>query len=297
MAVGTLIGLFALFSQVGSPSQLWNTIASAHIGWLLTALALSLLTNLPFAIGLIGAVRIKLPLVRTAELQLSMSFANLAVPAVGGTASQVRFLQRQGMELSEAVASGGLLATVVAQVILLLIALELAPERYSAAQFDFSKFADIALIAIGVVAAVIAIAVGVPRLRKAVVPPTKNALSAVWGALRSPRRVGLLLFGNGVTALMYAAVYEACLAAFGTSYDFWGLLSLNIVIGTLASLIPIPGGGTAVSSVGMSGILAAAGVPIEAAVAAALINQVVVSYLPALPGWFATKDLLRAEYL
>ena len=32
-------------------------------------------------------------------------------------------------------------------------------------------------------------------------------------------------------------------------------------------------------------------------VAAALINQVVVSYLPALPGWFATKDLLRAEYL
>ena len=47
----------------------------------------------------------------------------------------------------------------------------------------------------------------------------------------------------------------------------------------------------------MSGALAAAGVPTEAAVAAALVNQIVVSYLPALPGWFATKDLLRAEYL
>ena len=47
----------------------------------------------------------------------------------------------------------------------------------------------------------------------------------------------------------------------------------------------------------MSGALTAAGVPTEAAVAAALVNQVVVSYLPALPGWPATRDLLRAQYL
>jgi hypothetical protein len=47
----------------------------------------------------------------------------------------------------------------------------------------------------------------------------------------------------------------------------------------------------------MSGGLAATGVPIEAAVAAALVNQVVASYIPGLPGWFATRDLLRAEHL
>jgi hypothetical protein len=40
------------------------------------------------------------------------------------------------------------------------------------------------------------------------------------------------------------------------------------------------------------GALAAAAVPIDAAV----VNQLVVSYAPALPGWFATEDLLRAEY-
>ena len=73
--------------------------------------------------------------------------------------------------------------------------------------------------------------------------------------------------------------------------------ALPIAGGALGSLIPIPGGGTAVTSVGMSGALAAAGVPIEAAVAAALINQVIASYIPAIPGWFATEDLLRAEYL
>jgi undecaprenyl-diphosphatase len=300
MAVGTLVGLFALFSQVGSPSQLWNTIARAQIGWLAVALAGSLLSNVPSAVGLMGAVPINLPLVRTSELQLSMSFANLAVPAVGGTASQVRFLQRQGMDLAESVAAGGFLATFggfVAQVLLLVVALQLAPKRYSAAQIHFGKFADLALIAVLVVVAVAGVALGVPRLRKAILPPTRTALSAMWSALRSPRRVALLLGGNMVYALVNAAVFQACIAAFGASVNFWELLSLNIVISTIASLVPIPGGGTAVSSVGMSGALAAAGVPIEAAVAAALANQLVFSYLPALPGWFATKDLLHAEYL
>jgi undecaprenyl-diphosphatase len=300
MAGGTLIGLAALFSQVGTPSELWHTVTTAQIGWLVVALAGTLLTNVAAAIGLMGTVPINLPLVRTTELQLSMSFANLAVPGVGGTASQVRFLQRQGMDLPAAVASGGFLAsfgTVGTQLLLLGLAIELAPKTYSSAQINVGKYANVGLIALLVIVAVVGVAIGVPRIRKIVVPPTRNALSAVWSALRSPRRLLLLVGGNVVYALITAAVFQACLAAFGSSANFWTLLSFTIVIGTIASLIPIPGGGTAVTSVGMSGALAAAGVPVEAAVAAALINQVVVSYLPALPGWFATKDLLRAEYL
>ena len=77
-----------------------------------------------------GTVPINLPLVRTAELQLSMSFSNLAVPAIGGMAAQIRFLQKQGVDLASAVASGGLLINVgniVAQVILLGVAVALSP--------------------------------------------------------------------------------------------------------------------------------------------------------------------------
>jgi uncharacterized membrane protein YbhN (UPF0104 family) len=247
-----------------------------------------------------GAVPINLPLIRTTELQLSMTFASLAVPAVGATASQVRFLQRQGMELPAAVASGGFLVgfgAVVAQLCLLGVAILLAPKDYSAAHIDIGKFATLALIALVALFAVVGVMLGVPRIRRIIIPPTRNALSAVWSVLRSPRRL-VLLFGSGlVSGLVGVAVYEACLAAFNASANFWTLASFSIAIGALASLVPIPGGGTAVTSVGMSGALAATGVPIEAAVAAALVNQVVVSYLPALPGWFATKDLLRAQYL
>ena len=99
MAVGSLVAVFALLGQIGDPGELWNTITAANGWWLLLALSLSLATNIPSAVALMGTVPRPLPLWRTAELQLSMSFSNLAVPAVGGMAAQVRFLQKQGVDL------------------------------------------------------------------------------------------------------------------------------------------------------------------------------------------------------
>jgi hypothetical protein len=62
-------------------------------------------------------------------------------------------------------------------------------------------------------------------------------------------------------------------------------------------LIPIPGGNTLVSAVGLSTALVALGVPDTVAVAAVITQQLVAAYLPALPGWFATNDMLRHGYL
>ena len=110
MAVGTLIAVFALLSQVGDPEEFWDTISSANWWWLTLALIISFGANIATAVSLMGTVPIRLPLWRTSELQLSMSFSNLAVPAVGGMAAQIRFLQKQGCDLASAVASGAVLA-------------------------------------------------------------------------------------------------------------------------------------------------------------------------------------------
>jgi undecaprenyl-diphosphatase len=300
MAIGTLIAVFALLSQVGSPQELWDTITDADPFWLVVAMIISLLTNFATAIALMGTVPINLPLVRTAELQLSMSFSNLAVPAIGGMAAQIRFLQKQGVDLASAVASGGLLINVgniVAQVMLLGVALALSPTSIHTDPIPTQKIVTLVLIAILVIALVVGLVMGIPKLRKLVVPPPKAAAATLWAAVRSPRRVALLLGGNAINAIMYAAVYAACIAAFGGSVNFWTLLSLNIIISTLASLVPIPGGNTAVSSVGMSGALVAVGVPTSIAVAAVLADQLVSSFLPAVPGWWATNDLLHDDYL
>jgi undecaprenyl-diphosphatase len=300
LAFGVFLGIAALFSQVGSPQQLWHTLSGADATWVVIAFVATMLTNIPYAIALMGTVPINLPLLRTTELQVSMSFANLAVPGLGGSASQVRFLQKQGLDLASAVAAGGLLSTVanvVVQVGLLVVALQLRPPSYHSGGLDTGKLVSAALILVLAVAVIGGLSVGIPRLRRAVLPPTRSAASTLWSALRSPRRVFLMLSGNVIVTLLSAGVYMACLVAVGGSVNFWTLLSLNIVIGTIASVIPIPGGGTAVVSVGMSGGLAAAGVPIGVAVAAALINQLVFVFIPAIPGWFATRDLLQADYL
>jgi undecaprenyl-diphosphatase len=300
MAIGTLIAIFALLSQVGDPQELWDTITSADLWWLTVAMIISLLTNFATAIALMGTVPINLPLVRTAELQLSMSFSNLAVPAIGGMAAQIRFLQKQGVDLASAVASGGLLINVgniVAQVMLLGVAILLSPSKIHVEPVDTQKLVTLILVVILVAVVAVGLVLGIPKLRNYVVPPTKAAMATLWEALRSPRRVVLLLGGNAINAIMYAAVYAACIAAFGGSINFWTLLSLNIIVSTLASLVPIPGGNTAVSSVGMSGALAAVGVPTDIAVAAVLADQLVASFLPAVPGWWATNDLLHDDYL
>ncbi len=300
MAVGTLFAVFALLSQIGNPEEFWNTISSADWGWLAVALTVSFLTNYATAVSLLGCVPIKLPLMRTAELQLSMSFSNLAVPAVGGLAAQVRFLQMQGLDLASAVAAGGLLAdagNIAAQLLLFVLAIGLSPTAIHTGDIPVDSVVSVILIIALVAVLGVGLVLGIPRLRKAVMPPVKSAATTCWEALRSPRRLGLLFGGNFINAFMYAFVLDACIIAFGGSINYWTLLALNIFIGTIASLIPIPGGGTAVNAVGMTGALTAVGLPTDIAVAAVLANQLVSSFIPAVPGWFATRNLMNDGYL
>jgi len=112
-----------------------------------------------------------------------------------------------------------------------------------------------------------------------------------------PRYAHIPKLGRALYPSLYAASLLACLHAFGSSLDFWTLLALNIGISLIASLVPVPGGGTAVSAIGLSGMMVALGVPTAAATAAILAHQVAVSYLPAIPGWFASNDLIRKRLL
>jgi uncharacterized membrane protein YbhN (UPF0104 family) len=169
----------------------------------------------------------------------------------------------------------------------------LAPTTVDIGPIDTASAIEVVLIAIVVIFVAIGIIWGVPRLRKAIVPPVENAASTIWQAVRSPRRLALLLIGNFGVSLVYGFVLLACIAAYGGHVNYWSMLAYNIGISTIASLIPVPGGGTAVSSIGMSGALVTLGVPEPVAVSAILTQQLVVSYIPAIPGWWASNDLLK----
>ncbi len=119
----------------------------------------------------------------------------------------------------------------------------------------------------------------------------------MWSAVRDPKRLGLLVLGNFGVSLVYGFVLLACIAAYGGSVNYWSMLAANIGISTIASLVPVPGGNTAVASIGMSGALVTLGVPEAVAVSAILTQQLVVSYIPAVPGWWASNDLIKRNII
>jgi uncharacterized membrane protein YbhN (UPF0104 family) len=300
MAVGALVGVGVLLSRVGDPVVFWDTVKNADWWFVILAFVLGIATDVAFGITFLGNVPIRLPVWPSIELQSAMSFSNLAVPVAADTALQVRFLQKNGLDLSSAVAAGGILSSVseiIVQVGLLFLAIWLAPDTIDFGRIDTNQIVVVVLIAVLLIGVAMAVIFGVRRIRRAVLPPILRALATVWAAVKTPSRLSLLIGGNIVAQCLYAASLLACMHAYGASINFWTLLALNIGISVIASLVPIPGGGTAVSAVGLAGAVTAFGVPAAAASAAVLTHQLAVTYLPAIPGWFATNDLVKKGLL
>jgi uncharacterized membrane protein YbhN (UPF0104 family) len=300
MTIGTLVAVGTLMSQVGDPVHFWNTVRDADWALVVVALVLALLSDVVFGITFLGNVPIRIPVWPSIELQISMAFSNLAVPVAADVAIQIRFLQKNGLDLASATATGGVLSSITeiaVQIALFVVALRLSPDTIHFGRIDTGEAVVVILVAVFLAGVVTAVVVRVRRLRQIVIPPVARAARTVWQAIRSPARLALLIGGNVVAQLIYAASLLACLHAFGAGLSFWSVLAVNIGISAIASLLPVPGGDIAVSAIGRAGMLTALGVPHAAAAAAVLTHQVVHSYLPAIPGWFATKDLLRKGLL
>ena len=122
-----------------------------------------------FGITFLGNVPIRLPVWPSIELQSAMSFSNLAVPVAADTAMQVRFLQKNGLDLSSAVAAGGILSSVseiIVQVGLLFLAIWLAPDSIDFGRIDTNQIVVVVLIAVLVIGVAMAVIFGVRRVRR-----------------------------------------------------------------------------------------------------------------------------------
>jgi undecaprenyl-diphosphatase len=300
MVIGTLVGVAVLFNQIGDPGTLWATLREAEWIYVVLAIVAALATNVAFALAFVGTVPDQLAFAPVVWLQVAMGFSNIALPAGAETAVQVRFLQKQGLDLASALAVGGILSTiseVVIQLGLFGVAILLAPSAVDIGDVPTGSMAAVALGVVFVVCVIAAVVFSIRRVRRAVLPHVRRAARTMWDAIRTPSRIALLLVGNISAQVLYAGTLLACLHAYGSGASFWTLLALNIGISTIAGLVPVPGGDTAVSTIGMSAALVATGVPEAAAAAAVLTNTIVTSYLPAVPGWFATQSLIRRQLL
>jgi uncharacterized membrane protein YbhN (UPF0104 family) len=300
LAIGTLVAIATLLSRIGSPTEFWNTIRDAD--WLLVLLAflLGMLRDVVYGVTFLGNVPIRIPVWPSIELQVAMAFSHLAVPVASDAAIQVRFLQKNGVDIPSAIATGGVLSAVTeigVQIGVFLFALWLSPDSLNFGHIDTGNLAVAIAVVVFVIAAVAAVLLGVQRLRQLVLAPVRHGLGTVWQAMKSPARVALLFGGNVVAQLIAATSLLVCLHAFGATANFWTVLAISTGVGLVASVVPVPGGGTVVSAIGLAGTFVAIGIPQATAGAAVLTYQLVHSYLPVIPGWFATSDLIRKQML
>ena len=295
LTIGFLVAIGGLLSAVGDPATLVQLVQHARPGALGLSVALALASNIGFALALSGSTTHRLPLWANLKIQAAGGFSNIAFP-LGSQALQIRFLQKQGVSGAAAVAGGGLInlaAGTAAQVGLLALALAASPATVDLGQIPTGAITLTLEIAVAATLAASMAVLVVPKLRHLVLPPVERGAHALVQVLRSPRQLALLLGGSALAYLLIGLALGATLHALHQSLPVSEVIAVSVGVTLIAAVVPLPGGGGAVSAVGLSGALVSLGVPQGAAVAAALLNQVMTSYVPALPGWLALRSLLK----
>jgi uncharacterized membrane protein YbhN (UPF0104 family) len=247
-----------------------------------------------------GAVATPLPLLPCVVLQSAIKFINLTVPSSAGRIGMnLRFLQRMGVPLPEAVASGAVddASETIVQAALFLAVLPIVHVHLDTSRFHGAG-PNIRLVAALAATLVIggAVIFAVPRFRAKVVPPIRSALSGLW-RVASDREKRLELFGGNIgSELLYALALGATCLAYGVHLNLAQLVFVNTAASVLSSLVPVPGGiGAAEAS--LSAGLIAMGVDESAAFAIAITQRLCTFYLPPVWGYVSLRWLTRKGYL
>jgi undecaprenyl-diphosphatase len=294
LAVAVVVAFGGLLSAVGDPAALARVVSRADLLPLADALALTLASTVGLALALSGSTHRRLPFWSNLKVQLACLFSNVVLP-LGGQLLQIRFLQKQGLSAAAAVAGGGLINLVgsaAAQLGLLALALQASPASLDLAQIPQGTVISILEVSMVGVLMTSVVVLTVPGLRHHLLPPVTRGMQSLIAVVRSPRQLLLLVGGSTLAYLLTSLALAAILQALHQPLPLSEVIAINVGVGLVAAVVPLPGGPGAVSAVGLSGALVSVGIPQSAAVATALLNQIVTQYVPAIPGWLALRSLL-----
>ena len=307
MVVALLFALWVILGQVGSISELVDTLKTADWPWLVVGFVLAQSTTIAFAATTIGSVAQPLPLVPVTLLQMAVSFVNLVAPTgASSTIMNIRFLQKQGVEVGAATSSGvlaGISGTITQFTLFVLTAIAIGQEaslsEVGGVGPDHEERRLILLLVL-VAAVLIGVALAIAPIRRfardKLWPQVVGALRNIWGILSTPRQLFLILGGSIGAQLLYSLCLLACLTAYGGSLSVAEIVFVNTSASFLASLVPVPGG-IGVMEAAMVGGLTAFGIPPEIATATVVTHRLFTTYLPPIWGNFATKKLIADGYL
>lgn len=297
-AVGgsTLAVLVLLGAQLRN-AGLGAAFAAVDLGMLAVALGWFAVSTVAAAYTVSGFSPLPLRLGPTLLAQLAVGGLRLVVPtAASMPAVIVRYLTRSGATVGDAsatVAAGQaaqLIAT-VAVVAALGAGTDAGPALPSAGPLLLVALA-LAVLA----AAAVTIARLSPRVRAVLAATGRGQLTLARHVRRHPGQVAAGVAASAVLTLTHVLAFAACVSAAGESLPLVTCAAIYLGAATAGSLVPTPGGIGPVEAALIAG-LTAAGLPLPAATAAALLSRLVSVWLPAIPGLLALVALRRRALL
>jgi uncharacterized protein (TIRG00374 family) len=303
--------LISAFANIGIDTIL-EQFKSAEWTWLLAALILSPLSQVPQAFSSMGATLHEVRFWPVLMLQYTIQFVSLAVPSSAGRlALQVRFWERVGVPGAGAVSIGVVdsFSTFVIQILLIVlilasdvVSLNLSSGRAGSSSGSSGIDWGSVLIAIVLVVAALGIGLLLPKTREKL-QRFLNTLREKWAeakealqVLRRPKKLLLLLGGNLIAQVLLAIILGLCLRAFGYSASLAELILINTFVSLFAGFMPVPGG-VGVAEAGFTAGLIAVGIPEGPATSTALAFRLVTFYLPPLWGVIAMRWMKSQSYL
>ena len=249
--------LISAFANIGIDTII-EQFQNAEWSWLLVALVLSPLSQVPQAFSSMGATLQEIRFWPVLMLQYGVQFISLAVPSSAARlALEVRFWERAGVPSAGAVSIGAIdsFSTFVIQILLIVlilasdaVSLNLASSPSGSADESSGFNWAAVVIAILLVAVALGIAYAFPKTREklhhfmdTVREKWADAKEAM-AVLRRPKKVLLLLGGNLVAQVMLAIILGLCLRAFGQSASLAALILVNTFVSLFAGFMPVPGG-------------------------------------------------------
>ncbi len=288
---------YILIPQFAQASGFLQELIHADPLWTGVAAVASAITYVAAAIGLIGAIPMRLGFGSVLAAQLASSFANRITPAkVGGMATNVRFLQKRSIPPSTAISAVGLntLAGFVVHVTLL-IGIGVLAGSSSQVSLPIPSGTTALIVVGGLIllsGVLMALPMGRKLMTKNLIPAIRTAGRSIASVARTPSKVVALFAGSAMVTLMYTVAMLASLAAFGSTLGVVTAAFVYLAGAAVATAAPTPGGVGATEAALVAGYTAV-GVDPTVAFAAVLLFRFVTFWLPILPGYVALGVLRR----
>jgi glycosyltransferase 2 family protein len=302
LAIAALAGAFYyLLPQLAQVGSSWRAVQSADWAWLPLVIALSAVTYLASAVGLIGAVLPRIRFWPTVLAQAASSFVNRVSPAnVGGMALNARYLQKSGVETSAGVAAVGVNSVAGALVHLVLLVVFFVWSGHGLASAfklpSSSKLLLILAIIVAIVGIVMATRPGRRLAAGKLIPGLKSAVVSLRRVARNPVKMLMLFGGSVLVTLAYVGALAASVQAFGGGPGVILIAAVYMGAAAIAAAAPSPGGLGAIEAALVAG-LTGVGMQAGPAVSAVLLYRLATYWLPVAPGWLSWRALLRRDYV